>query len=299
MIVLAVDVLTPFPPLLSNGLFDGRIEPPSGITDERRWYYQNTGLLREKNLGQQVVTRRQAHVDRALARGLYVASTTAIGYAGYFAGRRLHILDPMGLSDTLLARLPTTRPWRIGHFQRADVPGYGDTLATGRNQIEDPGVAAYFDKLALVTRGPIWSIDRWLAIADLNLGRSTFLLDSYARGYKGARASAALGYHPDGSAQDENAATAFDTGMTLFLDRPHAMRRVEMRLDAGHAYTVSYLLRGRERYSADVTADSPPVAGLVAYAQELPGSTGDIDQIRIVVKSGNGPGRLASWRVIE
>ena len=298
-IALVVGLFAPFPPVLSNGGFDGRVEPPSGITDERRYYYQNAGLLRDKNLGQTLVTRRQAHVDRALARGLYVASTTAIGYAGYFAGRRLHILDPMGLSDPLLARLPTTRPWRIGHFQRADVSGYGETLATGRNQIEDPGVAAYYDKLALVTRGPLWSADRWAAIVDLNLGRAAYLLDSYSRGWVGLRASAALGYRTDESTQDANAATSFDSGVTLFLDRPHAMRKVEFRLDATHDFKVFYLLKGREKYTAVITAESSAVSGLVEYQQTLPDSTGEIDQIRVLLQRGNGPGKLALWRVIE
>ena len=299
IVALVVGLFTPFPPVLSNGAFDGRYEPPSGITDERRYYYQNAGLLRDKNLGQPLVTRRQAHVDRALARGLYVASTTAIGYAGYFAGRRLHILDPVGLADPLLARLPTTRPWRIGHFQRADVPGYGATLATGRNHIEDPGVAAYYDKLALVTRGPLWSVDRVAAIVDLNLGRSGYLLDSYARGFIGVRASAALGYRPAESAKDANAATAFDAGMTLFLDRPHASRTVEFRLDAAHDYKVVYLLKGREKHTADIIAPPGAGPGFVEYQQALTDSVGDIDQIRIVPQRGSGPGRLAHWRVIE
>jgi arabinofuranosyltransferase len=299
VVAMVAILFTPFPPVLSTGAFDGRYEPPSGITDERRYYYQNSGLLRDKNRGQTLVTRRQAHVDRALARGLYVASTTAIGYAGYFAGRRLHILDPMGLSDPLLARLPTMRPWRIGHFQRAEVPGYGATLATGRNQIEDPGIAAYYDQIALVTRGPLWSVVRFAAIVDLNLGRTAYLLDSYVHGYVGVRASAALGYRPAESSRDANAATAFDAGFTLFLDRPHAIRKVEFRLDAAHDYKVVYLSKGRETHSADIMATSSPAAGLVEYQQALPDVAGEIDQIRIVPKRGSGPGRLAHWRVLD
>ena len=301
VVAVAVSLFTPFPPVLSNGSFDGRYEPPSGITDERRYYYQNSGLLRDKNLGQNLVTRRQAHVDRALARGLYVASTTAIGYAGYFAGRRLHILDPVGLSDPLLARLPTARPYRIGHFQRPEVAGYGATLETGTNVIEDPGVAAYYSKLALITRGPIWSVDRWAAIVDVNLGRATYLLDSYSRGFVGVRTSAALGYRPAESNQDPNAATVFDAGVTLFLDRPHAIKKVEFRLDAAHDYTVVYLLEGREKHTADIMPTPAPGtgAGFAEYQQALPESAGEIDQIRIVPRLGSGPGRLAYWRVLE
>ena len=169
--VSALGFMSPHPPLLANGSFDGRVEPPSGITDERRWYYQNSGLLREKNLDAPLSTRRREHVKRALARGLTVTTTTAIGYAGYFAGRQLHIVDVVALADPLLSRLPTTAPWRIGHFQREVPAGYPETLETGRNVIEDPGVAMFYDQLALITRGPLWTRDRWAAIGRVNLGR--------------------------------------------------------------------------------------------------------------------------------
>jgi arabinofuranosyltransferase len=296
---LVASLFTPFPPLLSTGAFDGRSESASGITDERRYYYQNSGLLRDKNTGQPIVTRRQAHVERALARGLFVASTTAIGYAGHFAGRRLHILDPVGLSDPLIARLPTAVPWRIGHFQRADVPGYGDTLATGRNQIQDPGVAAYYDKIVRVTRGPIWSSARWVAIAELNLGRATYLIESYSRGYLGVRASAARGYRPDEADRDPNAVTPFDQGLTLFLDRPQTMRKVEFKLDGQHDYAVVYLLKGREKHAADLAASPSAVAGLVDLQQAIPESVGEVDQIRIIRRRGDGPCTIALWRMLE
>lgn len=298
-VALGLGVFCPLPPILSTSAYDGRYEPPSGITDERRYYFQNSGLIRKTGFSTGIVTRREANVKRVIDRGETVAVTISVGFDGYYAKQQLHIIDSAGLADPLMARLPTKVPWRVGHYLRTTPPGYAATLETGANVIEDPGVAAYYDRLVLITRGPIWSVDRWAAIVNVNLGRAAYFLDSYARGFIGVRASGALGYRPADSAQDANAAMAFDAGVTLFLDRPQAMRKVEFRLDSAHDYKVVYLSKGRERHTADIVASPVPEAGFVEYQQALPDSAGEIDQIRIVPRRGSGPGRLAYWRVID
>lgn len=294
--VAALGFLSPNPPLLANGAFEGRIEPPSGITDERRWYYQNSGLLRDHNRDAPLSTRRQEHVVRALARGNWVASTTAIGYAGYFAGRRLHILDPVALADPLLSRLPTAVPWRIGHFQREIPAGYPDTLERGDNVIEDPGVSRFYSKIALIARGPIWSRARWAAIAEVNLGRASYLLDGYARHYQGAHAAALLGPKPGAGRTD---AVTFSDVLVLYFDRAVQPRQVEFSLDVSHDYRVVYLSRGDERYTEFIRAREPQGSGFTEYRQTLPGHVGEIDQIRVLLRRGRPPGRLAYWRMLE
>ena len=93
---------------------------------------------------------------------------TAVGMAGYYTGPDRHIIDVYALCDPLLARLPTAVPWRIGHFQR-DIPaGYWESVNADRNLIEDPEIAALYDTIRTVTRGPIWSWSRWKAILALN-----------------------------------------------------------------------------------------------------------------------------------
>ena len=299
-VVSALAFMSPTPPLLADGSFEGRVEPPSGITDERRWYYQNSGLLRDKNRDAPLSTRRREHVQRALARGLRVASTTAIGYAGYFAGRQLHILDPVALSDPLLSRLPTTFPWRIGHFQREVPAGYGETLDSGRNVIADPGVALFYDQLALITRGPIWTRSRWSAIVRVNLGLSSYLLDGYSSNIPGVRAAELLGPRPmtPNSAEGPGARN-FEEGLVLYLDKPRRLGRVELSLDATHDYRTVYLSRGQERFTELIPARSPDGGGFAQYQQTLPASSGDVDQIRIFLRRGRPPGRIAYWRVLE
>ncbi|MDX1390446.1 MAG: hypothetical protein R3344_14750, partial [Acidobacteriota bacterium] len=110
--------------------------------------------------------------------GAYVVVENAIGYAGFYAGPHVHILNPLALPDPLLARLPVAEtPWRIGHFVREIPEGYVETLQQQRNLIADDRLAAYYDKLALVTRGPLFDRRRLVEIWKLNTGKYDDLVD--------------------------------------------------------------------------------------------------------------------------
>lgn len=91
------------------------------------------------------------------------------------------MIDLFALSDPLMSRLPTLdlEVWRIGHFRR-DIPeGYLETLETGENQIENPNLAQYYDKLRFVIRGELFSWDRLIEIWNLNTGKYDYLLAAY------------------------------------------------------------------------------------------------------------------------
>ncbi len=109
----------------------------------------------------------------------------AVGFLGYYLGPEIHVLDYLALGDPLLSHLPAMprdpsmavlyprlagRPYRIGHFVRKVPAGYFETLVTGRNRIRDPVLAAYYDRIALVTRGPLWDRRRLIEIWRLNTG---------------------------------------------------------------------------------------------------------------------------------
>jgi len=140
------------------------------IADERAYYWPNTGLLnRERTPHPWAMQGLELR-----AQGSAVIEHGNVGFLGYFAGPDVHIVDRNGLTDPLLARLPVRDPadWRIGHFRR-DVPdGYIDTLRGGQNVIADPAIAAFYDTLATITRGPLWSAERWRAIWRVNTGDS-------------------------------------------------------------------------------------------------------------------------------
>ena len=137
------------------------------IADERAYYTPNTGLFADR------VPHPWAEQGMELRRqGAAVVEHGNVGFLGYYAGPAVHIIDRNGLTDPLLARLPVRDPadWRIGHFRR-DVPaGYADTLRSGENVIQDANLAAFYEPLRLVTRGPLWSMGRLHEVWRLNIG---------------------------------------------------------------------------------------------------------------------------------
>jgi arabinofuranosyltransferase len=82
-------------------------------------------------------------IARARALGPRVFSHDAVGMVGLYTGPDRHIVDVLGLCDPLLARLPATRPWRIGHYNRDAPAGYLESLAEDRNLIEDPALRSH------------------------------------------------------------------------------------------------------------------------------------------------------------
>jgi arabinofuranosyltransferase len=169
-------------PLFGNWSYT-RHEPLSrasrahGINDERRFYWQRTGLFsRDRSTAEPTWG-----TDGLAARrdGVRLARRRNVGLYGYYAGPDVHVVDPYGLADPLLARLPALPNWRVGHYQRLLPHGYAETLATGQNVIHDEGVRQYYSRLCVLTQGPVWSWSRFQEIAAFNLGRREPLLASY------------------------------------------------------------------------------------------------------------------------
>lgn len=93
-----------------------------------------------------------------------------VGFSAYVLGLDRVVVDRFGLADPLLARLPVDEGWeRIGHFRRPVPEGYLESLRTGENRIENPHIRELYGKIRRVTRGPLFTAERWRAILELNL----------------------------------------------------------------------------------------------------------------------------------
>ena len=149
------------------------------VTDERAFSAPAFGLRQVVRRGGQDL--REFWRENYDKRQLGVAPVRAIGRLAYYWSGDNYILDEMALADPLRARMPATPPWRIGHFYR-DVPfGYTETLQDKRNQIFHPAMAAYYDKLFLLVRGPLLDPQRLKEIVLFNLGCYDDLLVEYNR----------------------------------------------------------------------------------------------------------------------
>ena len=156
------------------------------IADERFGYYRYSNLL--------LFSRNQDFQLYQFAEyGLYLkrekiplATIPGIGMAGYYAGPGTYIIDKLGLGDPLMARLKPADPknWHIAHVERNVPDGYGESIENNENRIKDPALAEYYDKLLLITRGDIWSVERWKAIWKMNTGQYDYLLESYSQAQK-------------------------------------------------------------------------------------------------------------------
>jgi arabinofuranosyltransferase len=164
-----------------------------GIIDERSFYYPFTGLVpvlkgarvQDFGLSQHGARWRQRGVPHAQVFG-------AVGLIGFHAGPGVHIIDPNALADPLLARLPAKPGWQIGHFVRDLPKGYMETVerclaviypnaavvvptttcvtsSSRVNAIEDPRVAALYDRVALITQAPLFDRRRLWAIVQMHL----------------------------------------------------------------------------------------------------------------------------------
>jgi arabinofuranosyltransferase len=188
VVVLIIGVLSPASPLLSGSDYSDYESPSSGVGDERGAFYQQTGLLR-KNQWLQLPTgpgvdegirvQKSYEPDTILSRG-------GLGLFGYYCGPKHHIIDSMGLTDAFLARIPTMAElprgsgwkWRIGHASRPIPEGYQDTVRLNRNMMPNRNYAEFYEKLAAIIKGDVFSLDRFREILNMNLGRYDHLLKS-------------------------------------------------------------------------------------------------------------------------
>jgi arabinofuranosyltransferase len=163
------------------------------IVDERQIFFRGSGLLRKRKGGSDPAHRwvRQGKKLRESPPQKAVAQYGAVGMRGFYAGPDVHLIDPFGLGDPLLARMPAihSENWRIAHFQRVVPAGYLQGVRSGENTLVDPGLARYYDKLLVITRGPLFSSERWKAIWGIHVGSYDAWIDRQRYRFPTQRAS--------------------------------------------------------------------------------------------------------------
>lgn len=171
-ILLAVGFTGLRPPMFTSDQYVGLGSAVQSVDDERGYRHGDTSLLKiNKDHGLRNQGGWIADAHKAKASGARVQVYKNIGYYGWFVGPGVHVIDPYGVSDALVARMPFTENmgrWSSGHFYHRIPEGYPEA-AIGEGKIRDPAIQAYWKKLELVTRGPVFSAERLAEVVKLNL----------------------------------------------------------------------------------------------------------------------------------
>ena len=302
---LLLGIVSPHPPLRDSTAIYPFTYTSRLVSDERAAYYDASGLL--SNHGNAPIIPNHSWVfsgSEARSRGPGLDVISNVGFYGYFAGPERQIVDELGLGDPLLARLPIdpTVPWKIGHYRRDLPPGYIETLLGDENRIADPDLATYYQRLALVTRGPLWSGDRLRTIIAFNLGRYDSLLDSYRNPAPRAVAAAKLG-RPLAQGTPWNApGTEQMTFGGLRIDFAERVQpaALELSVDNNDRYELTYL-DGEAALSRLPFGPDSANEGLTIYRFDTPPAVRERGVTAVVVRPVQGDGRysLGHLRIVD
>jgi hypothetical protein len=169
MVVWAIGLVSPYSPVRSDvhyGLTAGdllaapwpNVRPTiaasrAAIRDDRWSSFQTTGLLtvrREAPLPD--VHAIEQEVRSLVARHQLVVVTDRVGLFAFVSGTRLHVVDPLGRTDPLLARLPPADCCTPRGDTRAIPDGYLETIETGSNVIADTPTAELYRQISTLTK---------------------------------------------------------------------------------------------------------------------------------------------------
>lgn len=295
--VLLIGLTSPRAPIYSGkdyGTGDevGKINE-KGIADERGWYYQSTGLLRVKRdqFMPNHVWTREGH--RARLRGDSFMKLACAGFSSFQAGPQVHIFDAFALAEPLLARLPASniQTWRIGHFGRVAPWGYLNGLKSGENLIADSSLAEFYDKILVITRGDLFTWERWVAIWKMNTGAYDHLIAAYS-GNRCLNIAYTDICEPKAAGTPWNDSTNFiirPAGIIISLDSLSFSTSLELSVDHNDHYLVMVGCDSIELSCGEVGNGGSKLGGLRIDTVEVPlaAHTGGFNYIKIKPVSGD------------
>lgn len=142
------------------------------IYQNSQYYYASNPLFYSKggfpfgNLSFHVI--RDCRHCRALREEPRPAYIEGGGIVGFCRGPLHQLIDPQAITDPLLARLPMpdlSEGFVPGHFIRTVPEGLLESYINNRNEVKDPKLKEYYEKLFTVTRGPVFSLMRFKYIS--------------------------------------------------------------------------------------------------------------------------------------
>jgi arabinofuranosyltransferase len=168
--IAAALALAAVPPL-TTVRSDVRFGTPAerfGSRDPRAIDYRATGLLHDIRQWYPPMHPEARRGSVAWQDSNRVKTSPHPGFFGFAAGYGVHLIDVTGRTDPLLARMPPAgHPLFPSGAPREMPQGYDASLPNRANVIASPALAAYYDRVRLVTRGSL--LDPWRLVAAAQL----------------------------------------------------------------------------------------------------------------------------------
>jgi arabinofuranosyltransferase len=180
--------------------------------------------------------------------------------------------------------------WRVGHIVRRIPEGYLETLARGGNAIHDEGLAAAYETLRTVVRGPLLAGERWRALWRLWTGAHRDDLARFAAGDYAtpprlpATAAQLEGSLPPGTFwfDEPRVRLVYHGGLEVALVKPSAARELRVMLHGGPVYTLRFRRAGEQVGIARVDCSQQDwLLGLQPHRVEVPAGAQPFDVLWI------------------
>ncbi len=254
---VVVIALVPNAAPLSGATFGIDARESARTHDARLVEYQQTGLLLENRARRAPAGPEAERARAAAAAGERVAISETPGAFGMAAGPDVHVIDPRGHTDALVARLPPASGsrWRWGADRRIPY-GYVEYLAEGDRTMLEPALARLDAQVRVATRAPLVDSERIGTLLGLP-GQAAMLIARSSYGTvrvtlaELVRAAAQPRRVPEG-------------GFVVVLDRPRPISEIELRLGGRRTYGLTRLDSGEPIDTVETPADASAVAPLPA-----------------------------------
>ena len=311
MILVILGSIAAVPTVLAGKPEQIAIVDEHGISDERLWYYPDFSL--RETYSQLDPPHTLGRIRGVKARvesnnDLYAIAINNTGVYGYYAGPSVYIIDNYALSDPLLARLPAIRTtkWRIGHFQR-DVPAEYISTIYQLEQLGDPNLAAYYEKLTLLTQGKLSDPARIAEIWNFNTGRYDHLLDydhfRYPQMVFVTLDELNLLQDPENAVPSngqEDRVNFSDSGIQIDLKGISHASRIGICLESDDDYKVVYMHEDQILAEQKKSADSKPTV-VMCYFLKVPEKAfrAGYDHLRIFPLDGDNAYGVGHIRLVN
>ncbi len=172
-ILMLIFILIGAMPMMNNMLFHkfifnfkNVVIRENGIADERGFYFQKYGLLsasKQRFIINDWRNKKERTID---------ITCGGLGFYSIYKGSQAHIIDPCGLTDPLLSRIPAKYNvlWRPGHLSRQLPTNYVASVIDKTNVLGDEKSKVLYESIRIITQGPILNFQRLKEIIKINLG---------------------------------------------------------------------------------------------------------------------------------